>query len=76
MRRLSFILLASAGCAHLGSGGGVGPASRPEEASVQRIDTPAGAFLVRDKASAEFKKLLAGEPTEHPYFAGGDSPAR
>jgi hypothetical protein len=76
MRRISFVLLAAAGCTHVGSGGSLGAAPKSEEASVERIDTPAGAFLVRDRASADFKKLLAGEPAQHPYFAGGDSLAR
>ena len=72
MRRLSFVILAATGCAHVGSGGGLGDTAKAEEMKVERIDTPAGAFLVRESASADFKRLLAGEPTQHPYYAGGD----
>ncbi len=63
---------ALAGCAtipHAGSGG-VAIKSRPAEAGVQRLDTSAGAFLVRDSVAADFQRLLAGEPTQHRYYAG------
>jgi hypothetical protein len=72
MRRFSFLIFAVSGCAHLGSGGGLGDAPDAKEVKVERIETPAGAFLVRESVSPDFKRLLAGEATEHPYYAGGD----
>ncbi len=62
-----------AGCAtvpHSGSGG-IAIKARPAEPGVQRLDTSAGAFLVRDSVAADFQRLLAGEPTQHRYYAGG-----
>ena len=35
-----------------------------------RIETTAATFLVRDTVAADFEKLLAGEPTQHQYYAG------
>jgi hypothetical protein len=67
------LLLAIPGCAttsHLGSGG---PGEALESKfKVQRVETGAGAFLVRESVSADFKRLLAGEATQYPYFAAAD----
>lgn len=39
------------------------------EPTVQRIETRAVTFIVRDSVAADFKRFLAGEPTQHTYFA-------
>jgi len=35
-----------------------------------RIETRAGAFLVREGCAQELRQVLAGEMTEHPIWAG------
>lgn len=41
-----------------------------EEDAVTRVETSAGSFLIRGKNRVELEKLLAGEPTTRPFFAG------
>jgi hypothetical protein len=57
-----------AGCAlsPVRGSGAVAPAST---AGTQRIETSAGAFLVRPAVAEDFRRLLAGEPTHRQYFA-------
>jgi hypothetical protein len=39
-----------------------------------RLESTAGTFLVHPNNAQDFVKLLAGEPTQHQYFSGGDVP--
>jgi hypothetical protein len=55
--------------------GGGGPGGRASEAREPvRVETPAGSFLVSPAHEEDFKKVLAGEPTPVPFFAGADVP--
>jgi starvation-inducible outer membrane lipoprotein len=72
---LCFLFLA--GCATVpselrdaGSGGTV--AEEPRElAEPVRLETRSGTFLVHPSNAADFQRLLAGEPTQQRYTAGG-----
>lgn len=65
-RRLFWICaLALSSC-----GGLEEPAAVPEMTEPVRIETTAATFLVRDTVADDFSKLLAGEPTQHQYYAG------
>lgn len=55
--------------------GGGGPGGRTEETREPvRVETPAGTFLVSPGHQEDFQKLLSGEPTRVPFYAGADSP--
>lgn len=56
--------------ASLEGGGGPG-GSVPEQHEPLRMETPAGTFLVSPPHVEDFKKVLAGEPSSVPLFAGG-----
>ena len=47
-----------------------GTLARQDAEAPVRIDTGVGAFLVREGWPEEFRQLLAGEPTEHRFYAG------
>jgi hypothetical protein len=55
--------------------GGGGPGGRTEQAREPvRVETPAGTFLVSPGHAEDFQKLLSGEPSRVPFYAGADSP--
>lgn len=55
--------------------GGGGPGGRLQEgAEPVRLETPAGDFLVSPGHVEDFKRVLAGEPTRIPFYAGADRP--
>ena len=58
----------------LGSCGMPDDAAPPEMTEPVRIETTAATFIVRDAVAEDFQKLLAGEPTQHEYYAGDDAP--
>lgn len=39
-----------------------------------RIETTAATFIVRESVAPDFQRLLAGQPTDHQYYAGVDVP--
>jgi hypothetical protein len=63
------LCFAALGCATVPQAGSAAAQLPREPATVERVETPAGAFLVRPAVAADFKRLLAGEPTHHAYFA-------
>jgi len=55
------------------SEGGGGPGGSAEElATPERIETPAGTFLVSPGHAEDFAKALAGESTPTHFYAGAD----
>ncbi len=67
---LGLLACASAGVASDQSSDTNGALARESVEDVVRIDSRAGAFLVRESCAQEIRQALAGEVTEHPLFAG------
>ncbi len=64
------LVCTSAGLASDGASATNGALARQSVEEVVRIDTRAGAFMVRESCAQEFRQALAGEITEHPILAG------